>query len=48
MSTVDFGLSFDVWEPIYESILTAFEYDRAADQQARDILATVSSSYSFD
>ncbi|ERG92306.1 MAG: putative Rossmann fold enzyme [Haloquadratum walsbyi J07HQW1] len=56
MSTVDLGLSFERWEPIYESILAAFGYDRTADQQARDILATVtdssssssSSSHSFD
>nr|WP_048075470.1 6-hydroxymethylpterin diphosphokinase MptE-like protein [Haloquadratum walsbyi] len=41
-------MSFDTWEPIYESILAAFGYDRTADQQARDILATVSSPYSFD
>jgi uncharacterized Rossmann fold enzyme len=33
-------MNYQTWEPIYERILAAFGYDRAADEQARDVLAT--------
>ena len=31
-------MEFEEWEPVYEAILADFGYDRAADEQARDIL----------
>lgn len=34
-------MDFDTWEPIYEAILADFGYDRAADERARDWLASV-------
>lgn len=30
-------ISFETWEPIYESILSDFGYDRSADETARDV-----------
>jgi len=32
-------MDFHTWEPVYERILTDFDYDRAGDEQARDVLA---------
>ncbi|MCU4925182.1 DUF115 domain-containing protein [Halobacteria archaeon AArc-dxtr1] len=34
-------MEFSEWEPVYESILDDFGYDRAADEAARDELADV-------
>ena len=34
-------MDFATWEPIYEAILADFGYDRAADERARDWLASV-------
>jgi uncharacterized Rossmann fold enzyme len=31
-------MDFQTWEPVYERILADFGYDRAGDEQARDIL----------
>ena len=32
---------YDDWKPVYESILSAFGYDRAGDERARDRLGTL-------
>jgi uncharacterized Rossmann fold enzyme len=32
-------MEFDDWEPVYEAILADFGYDRAGDEEARDVLA---------
>ena len=32
-------MDFEAWEPVYESILADFGFDRAADERARDVLA---------
>jgi len=32
-------MDFDTWEPVYETILAEFEFPRAADERARDLLA---------
>lgn len=32
-------MEFDEWEPVYEAILADFDFDRSADEHARDILA---------
>jgi hypothetical protein len=32
-------MNYETWEPVYESILSEFGYDRAADERARDVLA---------
>lgn len=32
-------MEFDEWEPVYEAILADFNFDRSADEHARDILA---------
>ncbi|MFB6128506.1 MAG: 6-hydroxymethylpterin diphosphokinase MptE-like protein, partial [Halorhabdus sp.] len=34
-------MDFATWEPVYEAILADFGYDRAADERARDWLASV-------
>jgi uncharacterized Rossmann fold enzyme len=34
-------MEFHVWEPVYERILEAFGFDRAADERSRDRLATL-------
>jgi len=31
-------MAFDMWEPVYRSILADFGYDRRADERARDLL----------
>ncbi len=31
-------MNFELWEPVYESILADFGYDRGADERARDVL----------
>jgi hypothetical protein len=33
-------MEFAEWEPVYEAILSDFGYPRAADERARDVLAT--------
>jgi hypothetical protein len=32
-------VNFEEWEPVYERLLRAFGFDRAADERARDLLA---------
>lgn len=32
-------MEFDEWEPVYEAILADFDFDRSADEHARDVLA---------
>jgi uncharacterized Rossmann fold enzyme len=32
-------MHFEAWEPVYESILADFGFDRAADERVRDVLA---------
>ncbi|MHB9285813.1 6-hydroxymethylpterin diphosphokinase MptE-like protein [Halobacteriales archaeon Cl-PHB] len=34
-------MNFETWEPVYESILADFGYDRAGDERARDRLAAL-------
>lgn len=41
-------MNFHVWEPVYERILAAFGFDRAADERARDRLAAMADSFDLD
>lgn len=41
-------MEFDEWEPVYEAILQDFGYDRAGDEHARDVLASVTESAAVD
>ncbi|MFB6164971.1 MAG: 6-hydroxymethylpterin diphosphokinase MptE-like protein [Haloarculaceae archaeon] len=34
-------MDFATWEPVYEAVLADFGFDRAADERARDVLATL-------
>lgn len=34
-------MNFEEWEPVYEAILADFGYDRAGDESARDVLASL-------
>lgn len=38
-------MRFDEWEPVYEQILSDFGFDRAADERARDRLATYATPF---
>ena len=38
-------MEFDEWEPVYEAILESFGYDRAADERARDVLASLTERF---
>jgi len=38
-------MEFEDWEPIYESILGAFGYDRTGDERARDELAAMAEPF---
>lgn len=38
-------MQFTEWEPVYLEILADFAFDRSADEQARDILADLSSPF---
>ncbi|MFA9415681.1 6-hydroxymethylpterin diphosphokinase MptE-like protein [Natrinema sp. HArc-T2] len=40
-------MEFDEWEPVYETILDDFGYDRAGDERGRDLLASLLET-SFD
>ena len=35
---ISFGVPWDTWEPVYEAIVADFEFDRGADEAARDEL----------
>jgi len=39
------SLSFQAWEPVYEAILADLGFDRAADEQARDVSAEVAQPF---
>src|SRR6056297_132704 len=39
------SLSFQAWEPVYEAILADLGFDRAADEQARDVAAEVAQPF---
>ena len=41
-------MEFDEWEPVYESILCAFGYDRDADERARDVLASLTDDFDLE
>jgi len=41
-------MEFDVWEPVYERILTDFGFDRGADERARDRLAAMTEPFDLD
>jgi uncharacterized Rossmann fold enzyme len=41
-------VNFQTWEPVYETILADFGYDRAGDEHARDVLADLVSPYDTD
>ncbi|GAB7093015.1 DUF115 domain-containing protein [Halolamina litorea] len=41
-------MEFHVWEPVYERILADFGFDRAADERARDRLASMVEPFEFD
>ena len=41
-------MNFEEWAPAYETILTDFGYDRAADERARDLLADLASPFDPD
>jgi uncharacterized Rossmann fold enzyme len=38
-------MEFNTWEPAYEALLADFGYDRAGDEHARDVLASVVESF---
>ncbi|QSW98856.1 6-hydroxymethylpterin diphosphokinase MptE-like protein [Haloterrigena alkaliphila] len=38
-------MEFDEWEPVYEAILRDFGYDRAGDERARDVLASLTDDF---
>ncbi len=38
-------MEFDEWEPVYEAILADLGYDRAGDEQARDVLASLTDGF---
>jgi len=41
-------MNFEEWAPAYETILTDFGFDRAADERARDLLADLASPFDPD
>ncbi len=41
-------MEFHVWEPVYERILAAFGFDRAADERSRDRLAALADPFDLD
>ncbi|MFA9428076.1 6-hydroxymethylpterin diphosphokinase MptE-like protein [Natronorubrum sp. A-ect3] len=41
-------MHFDEWEPVYEAILDDFGYDRAGDERARDVLASLTDEFDLD
>lgn len=38
-------MEFEEWEPVYEAIRRDFGYDRAADERARDVLASLTGPF---
>ena len=41
-------MEFDEWEPVYEAILDDFGYDRAGDERARDVLASLTDGFDLE
>jgi 2-amino-4-hydroxy-6-hydroxymethyldihydropteridine diphosphokinase len=41
-------MKFDEWEPVYEAIRREFGYDRTGDEQARDVLASLTGPFDLD
>ncbi|WP_096391613.1 6-hydroxymethylpterin diphosphokinase MptE-like protein [Halopenitus persicus] len=41
-------MNFQTWEPAYEAILADFGFDRAADERARDVAATLATPFPDD
>ncbi|AFZ71279.1 6-hydroxymethylpterin diphosphokinase MptE-like protein [Natronobacterium gregoryi] len=41
-------MEFDDWEPVYEAVLADFGYDRAGDERARDVLASLTGSFGLE
>ncbi|SIR84407.1 6-hydroxymethylpterin diphosphokinase MptE-like protein [Natronorubrum thiooxidans] len=41
-------MEFDEWESVYEAILDDFGYDRAGDERARDILASMIDEFDLE
>jgi len=41
-------MDFATWEPVYEAIVADFGFDRAADQQARDLIADLTGPFDTD
>ena len=41
-------MNFAAWEPVYESILSAFGYPREGDERARDTLAAYATPFDLD
>lgn len=41
-------MEFDEWVPVYEAIRRDFGYDRAGDERARDVLASLTGPFDFD
>ncbi|ESS08125.1 MAG: putative Rossmann fold enzyme [uncultured archaeon A07HN63] len=39
------GIAFQEWEPVYEAMLADFGFDRAADEQARDVAVDLADSF---
>lgn len=41
-------MEFDVWEPVYEEICRDFGYDRTGDENARDVLGSLTTPFDLD
>ncbi|GAB3025886.1 6-hydroxymethylpterin diphosphokinase MptE-like protein [Natronobiforma cellulositropha] len=41
-------MEFEEWEPVYEAICAAFEFERRDDERARDRLAELATPFDFD
>ena len=41
-------MNFDLWEPVYESILDDFGYPRGGDERARDAIAAYATPFDLD
>ncbi|MEY7852250.1 6-hydroxymethylpterin diphosphokinase MptE-like protein [Natrarchaeobius sp. A-rgal3] len=41
-------MEFEEWEPVYEAIVDDFGYDRAADERARDVLASMTDQFDLE
>lgn len=41
-------MNFQIFEPVYEAILSDFGFDRAADERARDVAADIATPFPLD